>query len=340
MIQKSLGSTSVIRHNYNKACVQACLVNSYFYQQHENHLSTRSEQHCFQACRRSMWRSGYLYKVSILWSNYWHWENLVIRNEWAFFVCKQIAFWFIRDAPLRTNCSRCCLCSQWLKGPTWISYERVTIAFNPVLYWTGMLLAGAAAWLEEQSLGAAHQLHNLLLEVLSQALGSGGAAAVATLYRAGHVPHGTTKMNPPTLKIVDMHYETSQQHLPSKNSERNSDDRNLCYKYPGSGNLIFLLCAHTSTETKQTAESKPEFPACTSHERFPIWGLLTVEGSGQEIRGRVTILFVLKMSGLTRWQVFKLMFISVKVNIPFGSCSIFCLLAIRGFFCGVCFFCF
>lgn len=72
-------------------------------------------------------------------------KNLVIRNEWVFFVCKQIAFWFIRDAPLRTNCSRCCLCSQWLKGPTWTSYERVTIAFNPVLYRTGMLLAGAAA---------------------------------------------------------------------------------------------------------------------------------------------------------------------------------------------------
>lgn len=145
MIQKSLGSTSVNRHNYNKACVQACLVNSYFYQQHENHLSTRPEQCCFQVCRRHVCRSGYLYKVSILWSNYGHWENLVIRNEWVFFVCKQIAFWFIRDAPLRTNCSRCGLCSQWLKGPTWISYERVTIAFNPALYWTGMLLAGAAA---------------------------------------------------------------------------------------------------------------------------------------------------------------------------------------------------
>lgn len=49
-------------------------------------------------------------------------------------------------------------------------------------------------------------------------------------------------------------------------------------------NPFFLLCAHTCTETKQTPESKPEFSACTSHERFPLWGPLTVEGSGQEIR--------------------------------------------------------
>lgn len=76
-------------------------------------------------------------------------------------------------------------------------------------------------------------------------------------------------------------------------------------------NPTFLLCAHTCMETKQTPESKLEFSAHTSHERFPISGPLTVEGSGQEIRGRVTILFVLKMSGLTRWQVFKLMFISM-----------------------------
>lgn len=128
---KSLGGTSVI--SKVQACVQASLVYSYFYQQHENHLSNISEHHWFQACWRHTWRSGYLYKMSILWSNYWHWKNLAIRNKWAFFVCKQIVVWFIRDAPLRTNYSRCCLCFQRLKGPTWISYKRVTIVFNPGL---------------------------------------------------------------------------------------------------------------------------------------------------------------------------------------------------------------
>lgn len=185
---KSLGSTSVI--SKLRACVQACLVYSYVYQQHENHLSNRSEHRWFQACRRYMWRSGYLYKMSILWSNYWHWENLVIRNKWAFFVCKQIAFWFNRDAPLRTNYSRCCLCFQWLKGPTWISYKRVTTVSNPALSWTGILLAGAATTLARKAQcrgggGAANQLQHLLLEVPSQevpsqAPGSGRRAAVGT----------------------------------------------------------------------------------------------------------------------------------------------------------------
>lgn len=46
-------------------------------------------------------------------------------------------------------------------------------------------------------------------------------------------------------------------------------------------NPTFLLCAHTCMETKQTPESKLEFSAHTSHERFPISGPLTVEGSGQ-----------------------------------------------------------
>lgn len=40
---KSLGGTSVI--SKLQACVQACLAYSYSYQQHENHLSNRSE-HC------------------------------------------------------------------------------------------------------------------------------------------------------------------------------------------------------------------------------------------------------------------------------------------------------
>ena len=164
---KSLGSTSVIS---KLPCVQARLVYSYFYQQHENHLSNRSEHRWFQACRGYMRRSGYLYKMSILWSNYWHWENLVIRNKWAFFVCKQTAFWFIRDAPLRTNYSRCRLCFQWLKGPTWISYKRVTTVFNPALSWTGMLLAGAA---EHRPRRAADQRPNLLPEVPLQAPGPG-----------------------------------------------------------------------------------------------------------------------------------------------------------------------
>lgn len=128
---KRLGGTSVI--SKVQACVQASLVYSYFYQQHENHLSNRSEHRWFQACWRYTWRSDYLYKMSILWSNYWHWKNLAIRNKWAFFVCKQIVFWFIRDAPLRTIYSRCCSCFQRLKGPTWISYKRVTIVFNPGL---------------------------------------------------------------------------------------------------------------------------------------------------------------------------------------------------------------
>lgn len=165
-----------------QAYVWVCLVYSYFYHQHENHLSNRSEHHWFQACRRYMWRSGYMYEMSILWSNYWHWESLVIRNKWAFFVCKQIAFWFIRDAPLRTNYSRCCLCFQWLKGPTWISYRRVTIVFNPALSWTGILLAGATTMLAQHSAwGGSNQLHNLLLEVPLQALGSGGVCSCCHL---------------------------------------------------------------------------------------------------------------------------------------------------------------
>lgn len=81
--------------------------------------------------------------------------------------------------------------------------------------------------------------------------------------------------------------------------------------------------AHTHRETKQTSESKPEYSACTSHERFPIWGPFTVEGTGQEIRGRVTILFVFKMSGLTRWQVFKLMFIFVQRSTSFLDLVVF-----------------
>lgn len=71
------------------------------------------------------------------------------------------------------------------------------------------------------------------------------------------------------------------------------------------------MCTHTYIQTKQTSESKQEYSACTSHERFPIWGPSTVEVSGQEIIGSVTILFVLKKSGLTGCQVLKLMFIFV-----------------------------
>lgn len=248
MIQKSLGSTSVIRHNYNKACVQA------FYQQHENHLSTRSEQGCFQACRRYMWRSGYLYKVSILWSNYWHWENLVIRNEWVFFVCKQIAFWFIRDAPLRTNCSRCCLCSQWLKGPTWISYERVAIAFNPVLYWTRMLLAGAAARLEEhRAWGAAHQLHNHLLDVPSQCWVQEGLqllpprTGLATFLGCSRalLPIAPTRWTLQYYKLWICRPPSRIFHQKIVMEVAYSDDRNPCCKYLGSGKPLFpAMCTH------------------------------------------------------------------------------------------------
>lgn len=187
---KSLGSTSVISKLW--ACVQACLVYSYFYQQHENHLSNRSEHRWFQACRRYIWRSGYLYKMSILWSNYWHWENLVIRNKWAFFVCKQIAFWFIRDAPLRTNYSRCCLCFQWLKGPTWTSYERVTVVFNPAPCWTGVPLAGLHPCRQRTVPGG------LLLGVPLQASRSYHPEQSWThsWLQLFLVPHVTTKLNP------------------------------------------------------------------------------------------------------------------------------------------------
>lgn len=222
MIQKSLGSTSVIRHNYNKACVQACVVNSYSYQQHKNHLSTRSEQCCFQACRRYMRRSGYLYKVSILWSKYWHWENLVIRDEWMFFVCKQIAYWFIRDAPLRTNCSRCCLCSQWLKGPTWISFNRselhLTQSFpGQECCWQGLQSTepGGCSSITQPSPGAP-------LAGTGFRRGCSCCHLVQGWPRSGlqpcSAPHSTTRMNPPILQTLDLHYEypgSGKPHFPA-----------------------------------------------------------------------------------------------------------------------------
>lgn len=251
---KTLRSTSVTSNLW--ARVQTCLVYSYFHQQPENHLPNRSEQLCFQACRRYMW-SGYLYKMSILWSNYWHWEDFVIRNKWVFFVCKQIAFWFIRDAPLRTNYSRCCLCFQWLKGPTWISYKRVTTAFNPVLPWTGILLARAATTLTEHNAwGSANQRHNLLLEVPLQASAAGGVCSCWHLVQGWScswlqqfpILHVTIKLNPPIAQIADLHYKTSQQDLPSKVVKEiaYSDDKNPCYNYPcNSKNHFPAMCTHT-----------------------------------------------------------------------------------------------
>lgn len=60
-------------------------------------------------------------------------------------------------------------------------------------------------------------------------------------------PHVTIKMNPPVLETVDLHYNTSQQDFPAKIVMEidYSDDRNPCYKYPGSG--------------------KPHFPAACTH---------------------------------------------------------------------------
>lgn len=184
--------------------------------------------------------------MSILRSNYWHGENLVIRKKWVFFVCKQIAFWFIRDAPLRTNCSRCCLCSQWLKGPTWISYERVTIAFNPVLYGTGMLLAEAAARLPE------HRAWGLLINYTTFSWRSPHrhrvqeglqllppCTGLATSWAAA--PHSTTKMNPPILQTgFALERPPNRIFHPKIVMEiACSDERNPCYKYPGSGRPPF-----------------------------------------------------------------------------------------------------
>lgn len=211
-----------------------------------------------------MRRSGYLYKMSILCSNYWHWKNLVIRNKWAFFVCKQIAFWFIRDAPLRTNYSRCCLCFQWLKGPTWISYKRVTILFNPALSWTGILLARAATTFAEHSArGAANLSHNLFREAPPELLPAPGGTGCRCHLAQGWplswlqlllVPRVTAELNTLLLQIVGLHHKTPPQAFLSRAVMGiiHFDDKNLCSRYPSTGKEPFLCYVHAHVQTERT----------------------------------------------------------------------------------------
>lgn len=244
-----------------------------------------------------MWRSGYLYEMSILWSNYWHWKNLVIRNKWAFFVCKQIAFWFIRDAPLRTNYSRCCLCFQWLKGPTWISYKRVTILFNPALSWTGILLARAAATFAEHSARGLLIYHTTFSwrPHWSPCLLQEGRAQGWPLSWLQQllVPHVTAELNAPLVQIVGLHHKAPPQAFLSRAVMGiiHFDDKNLCSKYPSTGKEPFSRYVHAHVQTEHTRNWNT---LLTPHTKsFLARACLWWKGSGQ-IRSRVTIFICLK----------------------------------------------